>query len=504
MEKSKKISGGSLKTLHYIPTDKDIVNITLPLCYAPIFQNSNHMILLKGGRLSGKTKSCILTILSTMLNDPYHDWVVFRSTMSSFRDSTKNELESAIASDKKLSANFRVCKTPLEIRRIKGAGTVYFKGADSIGQDNGKTKGLKTVHPLKGVMIEEAQQFRDKDAIDQALASARRNFTDENGNVCEDWKIIVVYNPPQSEQHWINQWEIELEKDPDWTIIDTSYLDILPFINDIDLKEILKDKEKDKDHYDWFYMGKVGGGSGQVYPTLTPDLLIPVSSIARKSNNQRPVAVLIGCDGAVDRDCTEFAVGVVLEDGSVWFRQRDCFHWNPKEMGVMPSYPLCERYAYKWFYGWNDEHGMHDGILTRYRDITGRYRLPIMFFVDDAATELYQAIRTYFGKYSAIVSKTHKGTISNMVDCVRGAFLKKKAWFVKDDGWMDYSKETPKMVSGAFLNYEQLRSLRWEPGNYTKYDDNIPNDASDAVTYALWSWFKNPANIAYGQLIANE
>ncbi len=489
-----------LSKLHYQPTDDDSVNIRLPVCYAPIFDDSRHMFLLKGGRLSGKTKSCILTILSTMLNDPYHDWIIFRATMSSFRDSIKNEMESAISSNPKLNANFRVVKTPLEIRRIKNAGNVYFKGADSIGSDNGRTKGLKTAHPLKGVMVEESQQFRDKDALDQALASARRNFTQEGNSICADWKILVVYNPPQSKGHWINQWALECENDPDWTIIDTSYLDILPFINDIDLREIRKDKLKDPEHYEWFYMGKPGGGAGSVYPMLTDDYLIPQNQVARRSQRQLPVAILIGCDGAVDRDCTEFAVGVVLEDGTVWFKQKDFFHWDPKKMGAMASYPLCERYAWKWFYGWNDEKGAHLGIQSKYRDVTGRYPLPILFFVDDAATELYQAIRTYFGKYAQVISKAHKGSIVNMVDCVRGAFLQGKCWFVDEGGFMDYSKEIPTYVGGSFNAFDQMRSLRFDD-TFLKYDDTIPNDASDAVTYALWNWFKNPSNIAFGKLI---
>ena len=486
---------------HYEPTENDCVRIRLPITYAPIFQGGRHNFLLRGGRLSGKTKCCILTILSTMVNDPYYDWVIFRATMSSFRDSIRNEMESAISTDPKLQANFRVVKTPLEIRRIKNAGTVYFKGADSIGSDNGRTKGLKTSHPLKGVMVEEAQQFRDRDALEQALASARRNFTDSEGKVCPDWRIIVCCNPPQSPGHWINRWAEEVGKDPDWTVIDSSYLDILPFINDIDLKEIRKDRIADKDHYDWFYMGKVGGGSGNVYPMLTGDYLIPESQAPKKSGNQRPVMVLVGCDGAVDRDCTEFSVGLVLGDGSVWFKQRDCFHWDPKTMGVLASYPMCEGPAFRWFYGWTDKEGyLHQGLANKYKDLMGR-NLPIMMFVDDAATELYQALRMYFGKY-AMVSKCHKGSIVSMVDCVRGAILKNKCYFISANGRYDYSKPEPRFEPGPFSQYEQLRALRFDETR-TKYDDTIPNDASDSATYALWNWFRNPANIAFGKIIDN-
>ncbi len=494
----------TIEVKHYEVTDDDYVDITLPIAYAPIFDTNCHQILLKGGRLSGKTKSCILTILATMLNDPYYDWLVYRSTASSFRDSVKNEMESAINSNPKLQANFRVVKNPLEIRRIKNSGIVYFKGADSIGNDNGRTKGLKTAHPLKGIMVEETQQFRDKDALDQALASARRNFTDENGMVCEDWKILVVYNPPQSKQHWINQFAQECEFDPDWTVIDTSYLDILPFINDIDLKEIRKDKYRDEEHYKWFYLGKPGGGSGQVYPMLNENYLVPTSQVLRKSQHQRPVAIVVGCDGAVDRDCTEFSPGIVLEDGTIWFKQCDAFHWDPKTMGVMASYPLCEQKASKWFYGYVGPDGEpKQGLLAKYRDVTGRFALPIMFFVDDAATELYQAIKTYFGKYAKVVSKAHKGSIVSMVDCVRGAFLKDKAFFVDEGGWIDYSKQYPTFTPGPFKAYEQLRELKFDESRL-KYDDTIPNDASDSVTYALWSWFRNPANIAYGKLIVKD
>ena len=484
--------------------ENHVLSLKVPLIFKSLWDKDFHQIVEAGGRLSGKTANAIIYACLDMLSHPYGDWIVFRAKFASFRTTDYEEVM-ALIRDNGLGKEFHILGSPLKIMRRKNAGTIYFMGADSIGTNDNRTHGIKTSHHLRGVIFSETQEFRTENAFNQACASVRRNFTTKDGQTDPDWKIIVQYNPPQSEGFWINRWANRVRFDPDWHFIEPSYLDILPFINDIDLRDIRKNKREDLDHYDWFYRGKVGGGIEGCYPMLNfQEYCCYRNQAEERSKHRRVVALIIGCDGAVDRDCTSFVTCALTEDGDFWVSSRDLFHYDPKKSGVMASWPLCDQGgpAWKWFYGWEGIGCHYQGICERYPSLNGM-SVPIFMFYDSAAPELGQSLRFHFGKRCNGIYPVSKGTIVGMVDCVRGVLAKKRVHFIMDNGYWDFKAgaRLPAWVLGKFHPpYDQAKMLRMDETGL-KYDDTIPNDDSDALTYAIWSWFKNPANISFGDFI---
>lgn len=495
------------------------VSVSVPKIYGPLIRHEAHQWLVYGGRDSGKTANTVMAGVIDLLAHPDHDGVVFKAHYSDFRSTDYQEIVSLIE-EKGLGSIFEVLASPLHIRRRDGHGDIYFSGAEIIGTDSSRTHGLKTKHPLMWALFSESQQFRTEAALTEAMASVRRNFTEKRSDgtslpeVVSGWWMVVQGNPPQSSGHWFNVFVGRKKADPEWRLLFTSYMDVAPFLNDMDLAAIRRERVENPDNYEWQYEGKVGGGWGSCYPMLQKEThLIPLQRAADATKGMRVVAIVVGCDGAVQRDCTAFSPLLILEDGSAVLRQDDCFRYDPKRCGVLSSYPMCGPGgpAWLWWNGWQTPQGFHNGLRTRYPSIGGGVgsSVPVFFFVDSAAPELREALQFHFGgPRDVFVRSVVKGTIVDMVERMRDVFHKGLLRFVDCGGSWDYrpprSQSNPlrePRFGPGFVAWDELCSLRMDDRTGLKYDDTIPNDDSDSVTYGAWSWFANPDNVAFGAYI---
>ena len=69
----------------------------------------------------------------------------------------------------------------------------------------------------------------DQESLEQASSSFRR-FLDVDKGV-----MIHIFNPQPQNNHWLNKFWTQKEKDTDWLCIHSTYMDIVDFINDLDL-----------------------------------------------------------------------------------------------------------------------------------------------------------------------------------------------------------------------------------------------------------------------------
>ena len=226
------------------------IKIAMPLFCKQIMESDKPYNLLYGGRVGGKTNNTSKISVLTMLMYPYFDVVVARVSYGSLGDSSYAEAQAAINEmGETISEQFEFKKSPLRIERLptkdgKSAGTIYFIGYG--GSNTSRTKSIKTKHKIKIVILEETQELKNEENLNQALASFRRHFG-------EGVKVFILGNPYPQKVHWFSKF-IEVHKfDPDWLVMNVTYLDILPFINDYDLKEILKMKIMNPEYYRWFY-----------------------------------------------------------------------------------------------------------------------------------------------------------------------------------------------------------------------------------------------------------
>ena len=466
------------------------VEIKMPKVWQPILeairQHKIKEIVIPTGRISGKSKNTVITCDLLMLEFPYHDIVVTRSSYGSMADSSYAEFENALGDmPESISKQFTFWKSPLRIEREGNSGNIYFIGSGGSNKD--RTKGLKTKHPVIAAIVEECQEFKDKESYDQFMASLRRNLT-------EDAVVITLGNPPAVEAHWFNQMVEKKKKDKDCLVARMTWEDIVEFLTDYDIKEILKCRLLEPEYYAWMYGGIPTGGLGQVYPMFRKDVhLIPFE---QRSNSKllqdfRIVGVIVGCDGAVNKDSTVFVPRFIMSNGQSVAGK--IFYHDPKTNGVKGSFPLVENEGKRWF----TELIKENNLDNPYNYMAS---VPIVFVVDSAATELIQALRYYFGN-RATVYAIKKGTILQMVDTVQSAIGKNVVAVYDYGGYYNYTLN--KWIAGDNILAYQYRSLIWNE-KQNGYDPIIPNDATDADTYGIYFYYKQVENIIWLQDVVNR
>lgn len=445
--------------------------------FEPLFTSDVLNFILPGGRASGKSKTTEILVGITTGIKPNEDIVIARASYGSIADSVYNETVEVLESIPAFENEFDYRKSPLRIIRRSTQSTIYFMG---IGGSTDRTKGFKPKHKVGLVVLEETQELKNKELLDQTLASLRRRFGD-------DCKVIVVFNPPAQKLHWINVWCEEKKRDRDYCVIHSTYEDILPFLSDREVKEIRKYMFDNKTYYDYMYGGIPSGLLGSVYPMFNPDIhLVPYNKkeTSRILKDFRICGVIIGADGAVTHDATALVPLFLMSNGQAVVGK--IFYHDPLQNGVKGSFPLVENEISRWFKELRQENNLdniHDYMSS----------VPIIFVVDSAATDLYQALNYYFSN-RAVVYAIKKGTILQMVGTTQSAIGKNIVSIYDYDGYFNYTLN--KWIPSENLLAYQLQTLTWNDRE-NGYNDEIPNDVSDAFTYAVYWWFKQTENIVW-------
>ena len=446
--------------------------------FEPLFTRTDILdFILPGGRVSGKSKTTEILVGVHTAMKPNEDIVIARASYGSIADSVYNETVEVIESIPAFEDQFIYRKSPLRIVRKSTGATIYFMG---IGGSTDRTKGFKPKHKVGLVVLEETQELKSKEHLDQTMASLRRRF----GSDC---KVVIVFNPPAQKLHWINVWTEEKKQDPDYCVIHSTYEDILPFLSDRDVKEIRKYMFENKTYYDYIYGGIPTGMLGSVYPMFNSEIHMVDYNDRQSSKilkDFRIVGCIIGADGAVTHDATAMVPLFIMSNGQAVVGK--IFYHDPLINGVKGSFPLIENEGSRWFKELRSENSL-DNPYDYMNSI------PIVFVVDSAATELYQALNYYFGN-RATVYAVKKGTILQMVDTVQSTISKNIVSIYDYHGYFNYTLN--KWIKSENLLAYQLEMLIWNEKE-TGYDNEIPNDVSDAFTYAVYWWFKQTENIVW-------
>lgn len=462
-----------------------MITVRLPAVFEQIQNCGKSNLVLYGGRLGGKSNNTAKVAVLSMLANPYFDVVVARVSYGSLADSSYAEVEAAIADmGDNIREEFHLKKSPLRIQRKGNSGTIYFIGYG--GSNTSRTKSFKPSHPIKVVILEETQELKDEQNLNEALASLRRHYG-------ENVIVFILGNPKPQKAHWFSKFIEAKQFDPDWAVFNLTYKDILPFINDYDLREILKTKLLDEQYYRWFYLGETTGGFGSVYPMFKEDRHVITESQwnkVRESSNIKPIACVIGGDGAVNRDCTSFVPIILLNNGQSVIGP--IFYHNPIHDGVVSYHHLVQNLLVRWF-----------------EDMTGRFRLgtlyetrthpymqkcPIFMYIDNAAPDLIAECR-FFLSDRVSVNPVKKDNVPQMVSTVQSAILNNNVIIIDYKGYYSYTKNQWIKTTTNLLA-EQWEMLTWNE-KQDNYDPIVPNDVSDAATYGIISWFRNQENIQY-------
>lgn len=462
------------------------LKIRMPLVFKEVMESKVPYYILYGGRLGGKSNNTAIVAILTMLANPYTDVVVARVSYGSLADSSYAELEATLSDmGENIREDFVLKRSPLRMERRGGTGTIYFIGYG--GSNTSRTKSIKTKHPISVIILEETQELKEKRNLEEALASFRRRFGD---NV----KVFILGNNPPQEAHWFNKYIKEKMFDPDFMVKNVTYLDILPFINDYDLKEILKTKLIDENYYRWFYLGETTGGFGSVYPMFRHEKNVisqlEWDRVQERNRNLKVVACIIGGDGAVNNDCTSFVAWMLLNNGQAV--AAPIFYHNPVDDGVVGYHQLVQDKLVYWVEDITRQ--FHLGSLNETRSHPYMHRIPIWMFIDSAAPDLIQECR-FFLSDRISVNPVKKDNVPIMVSTVQSAIMNENLIIIDYGGYYNYTKRRW-IKRNTNLLEEQWSMLIWNE-RQDNYDPIVPNDVSDAATYGVISWFKNTENIQY-------
>lgn len=466
-------------------------DIKVAKVFEPIFTSDLKDFILESGRDAGKSKTVYILSGIQAAQKPDEDIVIARASYGSIGDSSYNEMVEVLDSVDAFNDKFIFRKSPLRIIRKGSKSTIYFMG---VGGSTDRTKGIKPLHKVGLLIIEEAQEIKTREHYDQLLASLRRRFGDE----C---KVITVFNPPAQELHWINVWANQKRKDKDYCVIHSSYLDILEFLNDRDIKEIRKLKFENEDYYNYMYMGIPTGSNGAVYPMFRKDKHV----ISKQEFDYvcsvggiKPIGCIIGGDGAVNRDATSFVPGILLSNGQCV--NGPIFYHNPKEDGTVGYHQLVRDYLQKWFDNLCAEFhlGTRQEIQIAIERKVNITVLPIYMRIDSAAPDLIKECQ-FFLSDRADISAIKKSTIPQMVATVQSALCNDSEIIIDYGGYYDYVKDKFIKRDNNLLA-EQLSMLAWDE-KQTGYDPIIPNDVADAFTYKTIFWYQNIENISYFDIL---
>lgn len=449
------------------------INIKVANIFKEVLTFNYRYVLIKSGRLGGKTTFAIQLAVALSASFIDRDIIITRNDYSSLEDSSYNEFINWL-NEFNLEDYFQIKKDPLRIYNSKTNSTIYFKGIG--GADKSRTRSMRTINKVIAVIFEELQQVKDRESLEQAHASFRRLLDQDKG------MFIHLFNPEPINSHWLNIYYNLKSKDKDWLCIHSSYKDVLNFISDLDLREILKMKLTDFPRYEWMYEGKASGGFGAVYYEFKREKhLLSREQALLKFKDRRIVGCIIGVDSAVTRDKTAYVPIFLLDNGQGIVSGRDIFIHDPKLWGAYGSVELMP-HILKWYKSIENNYGFKEN------------NIPTIMVVDSAATELIRILQYNMPEH-VYVNKFDKPSIVNMVDTVKGVLARNTIYLI-DDGYHWSIKDAYNCEN---ILAEELENLKWKEkldgSTPTTYDASTPNDASDAFTYAVCAWYKNPENI---------
>lgn len=443
------------------------MSVSLP--YRPIYQTTDHNIILNCPRISGKSYEVSQYGAYAKVTYPRHDGIVFRANANSLLSSVVNDtLEKFV--NLGYGARVKIRQQPLRLELDGGKSNIYFLGVS--GHDKSRVRGFHPKNPLAFIIGDECQQISDEENLKHALASFRRYI-----DTSVAYRIMLCGNPHEIKGHWWNVYAAKHKGVDDYTHITSTYLDIYNLLNDADRKNIELEKKISPALYKFMYLGDLSDINGGAYPSFKRERhVITPEEASRVFAGERIHTVFIGGDGAITHDMTCLNFEAIMTSGRMAVLEP--FIFNPLTYGrpLAPS-QLAELI------------GLYMRDMERKYGLQSNY-IPVYFFVDCASEDLITQLQYELDGYYNVIPYTRKNVIRN-TSTVNNVFARNMAYIVDYGGYYDYA--TSKWVeTDTPLLVEQLENVAWKN---SRLDPMIPNDCSDSFAYGACAYFENPENL---------
>ena len=439
--------------------------------YEEVLKTPKRYTLLKSGRDAGKSK--VMAQYTTKNFCEFDlDVLICRSSYGDLQKSMFKEII-AVIEEEGLLPFIEQRTRPLKIINKLNGNKIHFEGVG--GADLSRTKGFKPDKKLSLIIFDETQQLPDQANYDQALATFRRHLDDEHG------RVVTAFNPEPQNSHWMNEYYRIHEENSLYYCLHTSYKDIGKVLTDADLEAIELEAIVNPSNYKYLYLGETNGLFGGVYFTFNRSFhLLTEEETTELIKTHGIFQILIGVDGATTRDATAVIPVAILNNGQSI--ALEYLYHDPIKYGALDNsrlFPLIMDFI--------------EDIEVQY-DLKWR-RVPMHFVVDGANADLIQTLNYRLSNKYRVWSYTQKKIIQ-MAQIMQNAFSK-NVLYIKDAGGIK-NYVTKQFERNHHPLVTALESVIWDEKG-KGFDDKVPNDTTDALTYALSFYFINPSNINFPQ-----
>lgn len=444
------------------------INVSLP--YKPLYDADKHYLICNSGRISGKSFEISRLASLWLARYPQDDVMYCRATAESIGDSIYNELCEKVD---EINLWHKDTKKPYHITTAYG-NEVHFKGLD--GNTN-RTKGNKPKRKYSLIIIDECEEIRSELNLEQALASFKRHL-----DMSVDWKVIFAGNPSEQRSHWWNTWVEKHAKTDKYTLIKSTYKDIIKIlpsevVEDIELNFIINPQLAR-----FMYLGDITDLAGGAYPSFRREKhLITQEQASQMFRGDTIEAVIFGTDGAIKIDATCVSPIAVMRSGRACVLER--FIYDPTRTG-RPLAPIqYAEYISKYAEWMDSKYGFRDNGVSCW------------FVIDCAAADLVMQLAYTLNSYFDVKAFTNKSIINNTA-VVNSVFARNMCYVIDYGGYYDWEnwnaadKAPPLIPTDTDVLCAQLESVVWKNN---KLDPAVPNDCSDSLVYGL-QWYMNPEN----------
>lgn len=244
-------------------------DIIIPKYYGTFNDTSYMHKIFTSGRAGTKSSRGAIKAIYKIVSDDNCSVVILRKFHNKLSKTVFKEAQRAIGRlglDKK---DFKITKSPMEIKYIPNGNTIYFTGNDSIDDTKGMIDEEK---PIKLVEIDELTEFFDKGDGEDELVNITATFVRGND---DEFCIEYYFNPPRNDKAPIMEWTRKMEQRTDCIHIHTDYRDVpIEWLGKkliAEAEEMLKNDEK---LYNWLWLGLCTGLDELIYYMFNEDIHI--------------------------------------------------------------------------------------------------------------------------------------------------------------------------------------------------------------------------------------
>ncbi len=441
--------------------------------FKSIFKKFPMYKFLKSGRAGGKSVVGGQKTAKTFFEED-GDIVVFRSSYQDIKQSIYQEIMNVIE-DSGLYKYLEIRQKPLVVRNKINDNRMYFLGIG--GSDIHRTKGFK---PNKGklslIVGEELQQIPEQTNLDEAMATFLRYLVD-------DGEVLYMFNPDRRASHWCNEYYRLKEHDEEFLCIHTDYKDIAGVLSKPLLREIEVERITNPSNYKHRYLGLTEGLHGAVYYTFDRGKhLVTEGQVKDLIDKVGVHQLIIGGDPAYTVDATCLVPILLFRNGQAV--AVNYFYHDPKV-----NSPLSNAQIVKPIQRW-----LTEDVIKRW-GLNRQSRVDLVF--DTQGGDLLRQLAYTLPKNFVPQTYSQK-RIVEMAQFMINAFSKNVLYILDEGGFYNYT--TNRFVKGSHPLVSQLEQVVWDETNDDTFDKKVPNDCTDALTYGISFYFKNPANLHFPQL----